>query len=236
MPGVSLNGSRLVRTLAGLTAPNKNASSGRFSERMGQLIDLSDSISLSEAHGQRAARAFTSGFIAGDEITAEYVRVRDSIVRSITRSFEPEAGQARIKLPGAPDTESADQSAAAEPYLKFYAAQQRELAFRVHNLHVQTRESVAGLSPELARLSALDAALGKTLAPHTRKFFAKIPEMIEIRFVQLQREAPTLPQEQRLRFHAELRELLLAELEARLLPVQGLIDAINEESDSKPYE
>ena len=43
-----------------------------------------------------------------------------------------------------------------EPYLAFYAAQQRDIDFRVRNVHAATRDVVAGFSPGLAQLVALD--------------------------------------------------------------------------------
>ena len=244
MSGVSLNGTRLVQILAGLRAPDKplppmnlpdgRASAGRFSERLGQLIDFSDSIAISEAHGTGPARAFQAGTASTEDITGEFQRVRDSIVRSVTRSCTPGGGPSRVKLPLRSDLDL--EAPAADPYLKFYSAQQREIAHRVHNLTARIRQDVAGLSPAMARLVAVDTALGNTLAAQTRQYFAEIPALLARHFEQVRRDNPGLPEAVLEQFCAQLRELLLAELETRLLPALGLIEAINENSDRKYYE
>jgi hypothetical protein len=106
----------------------------------------------------------------------------------------------------------------------------------VHNLTARIREDVAGLSPAMARLVAVDTALGNTLAAHTRQYFAEIPALLARHFEQVRRDNPGLPEAVLEQFCAQLRELLLAELETRLLPALGLIEAINENSDRKSYE
>lgn len=244
MSGVSLNGTRLVQILAGLRAPDKRlpplnlpggrASAGRFSERLGQLIDFSDSIAISEAHGTGPARAFQAGTASTEHITGEFQRVRDSMVRSVRRCCTPGGGPSRVKLPLRGDLDL--EAPAADPYLKFYSAQQREIAHRVHNLTARIREDVAGLSPAMARLVAVDTALGNTLAAHTRQYFAEIPALLATHFEQVRRDNPGLPEAVLEQFCAQLRELLLAEIETRLLPALGLIEAINENSDRKSYE
>lgn len=246
MSGVLLNGTRLVQILAGLRVPDSpppqrnaaegRASAGRFSERLGQLIDLSDSIAISETHGTGAARSFRAGTASAEDITGEFQRVRDSIVRSVTRSCTPGGGPSRIKMPQRSDLDFEAPATAADPYLKFYSAQQREIAHRVHNLTARIREDVAGLSPAMARLVAVDTALANTLAAHTRQYFAEVPALLARHFEQVLQDNPGLPEKVLEQFCAQLRELLLAEIETRLLPALGLIEAINQNSDRNSYE
>ena len=233
---LSLNGSRLIRHLTDLEVPYVARSPRHFAGRLGRLIDLADSISLSTALGKLPAMAFEPVAVAADEPVRErFLSARTSIIQSVIRSFDPGAGIARIKLPPAPPADAPpDEAAAYEPYLRFYRAHQREIDLRVQRVQSQVRAAAAGLSPELARLAALDAVLGETLALHTRKYFAVIPRLLSKHFAQLAGEYP--PAESHERFCGDMRELLLAEIETRLLPVLGLIEALNTHTEKNTYE
>ena len=114
------------------------------------------------------------------------------------------------------------------PYLRFYAGHQRDMEFRVRNLQDRARIALSGLSPRLARLVALESALDQTLVAQHRQCFAQVPRLLERRFEFLAGKGEMgealLPAYQR-----DMRSLLLAEVDARLLPVLGLIEAIDEE-------
>lgn len=241
-PPVSLNGSRLVRLLSDLSGTTVKPAAGQFTARLGDLIDLSDSISISLAHGKLPPGGFKPGIVSARTAREDIRRIRTSMESAISRSFTPDGRPSRVKLPPLDGPIPRDEQAAREPYLKFYEAHQRDISFRCFNLHAQTREAVAGLSPELARLAALDAALGKTLAVHTREFFAVVPQVLARRFGQLfaqYREKLGEHSEDRDswaqlhdQFCRNMRALLMAELEARLLPVTGLIESIDEGNDT----
>ena len=234
----SLNGSRLVRLLSGLAGAAVEPGPAKFTERLGELIDLSDSISLSLAHGILPTGGFKPGIVSVRVAREDAQRVRSSMEKAVRRSFSPGGSPSRVKLPPADCPSPRDEKAAFEPYLKFYEAHQRDISFRSQNLHAQSREAVAGLSPELARLAALDAALGKTLMVHNREFFGAIPKILQGRFGALfasyvqglveQVEDRKLWLQLHEQFCGELQSLLMAEIEARLLPVQGLLESIDE--------
>ncbi len=88
--------------------------------------------------------------------------------------------------------------------------------------------------------------LGDTLALHSRKFFAAIPKLLARRYHYLveqyyqpvsatdQSSVASLEIHQRL--SREMQGLLLAEIEVRLLPVLGIIEALNAEADKNTYE
>ena len=240
LPQVSLGSSRLVRFLTDLAVTDTQVSHRQFTERLGQLIDFSDSIALSEAHARHlevdgaAVEEFSEG------IAREFLRARSNIVQAAMRSFFPGSGPTRIKWPAEEDQPPAGPSSAAERYLRFYRAQQAEIDTRVRGLHLRSREAVAGLSPRLERICAIDEALGDALAGHARRYFSSIPRMlegrIEVLFLDyrgdLEQGAPARArwQETREQLRREAQGLLLAEIEARLLPTLGLIEALNEET------
>jgi hypothetical protein len=245
-PQASINGSRLIRALEGLTVSDVEVSHKHFAMRLGQLIDLSDSISISQVHGRRSAAGFEPSENTSEAVEAEFLQVHSSVVGSIIKSFEKGAGPGRIRFPRPGANAPADSVDGYQPYGKFYAAQQREMDFKIQQLRRHVRAHVARTSPELAQLAALDEVLGDTLAVHSRKFFARIPGLLGRRFDQLltsyhqpqdkaQDDAGTWLELVEI-FGRDMRELLLAEVEARLLPTQGLIEALHSGIEKKTHE
>jgi hypothetical protein len=229
--------SRLVRYLSELSLVDVALSRQQFTGRLGQLIDLSDSISIAAAHRKPAASSFWLEASAAELAIAEFTRVRTTIVQSVIDSFDPASSTRRAKLPQLPDEIPDDEATVFEAYRRFYVSHQRDIDFRVQGLYRDARTSLAGHSPEMAQLCKLDAALAKILAIQTRRSFATMSKLLQRRFEVLldnyRLQAPdqqSLPHYQNIlrQFSAELRDILLAEVEARLLPIQGLIESIDQ--------
>lgn len=236
LPRSTADTSRLVRLLSELELVDADAPDQHFAERLAQLIDLPASISLSSALSKLQTMAFEPMTADANAITREFLEARASMVESIASSFAPGAGSARISLPFREGSSPADTTPEFEPYLKFYKAQQRHIDLRVQQLHKKLRNAASGLSPELARLAALDTALEDTLLIHSRKFFAAIPRLLALRFEQLLQQSQGAWEQLHQQFCPELREVLLAETEARLLPALGLVEAINSNTEQTIYE
>ena len=244
-PQASLNGSRLVRFLVDLSVSDVEVSHKQFTERLGQLIDLSDSVDLAAAHGKLLATTFEPAEVSVDPVIEEYVRVRTEIVHFIINSFIPGKGASWLSLPLLKAGIALEEASAYQPFLQFYATHQREMDFKVKKLRLHTRIEVSGLSAKLAQLCALDGALDDTLAIHSRQLLAGVPKLLEKRFKHLltqhqQGLSGQVDEPQRWmqpggwleQFCGEMQGLLLAELEVRLQPILGLIEALNEEVDS----
>ena len=246
----ALNSSRLVRFLTDIEVADVGVSHKHFTERLGQLIDLSDSVALSAAHGKLAKMKLDAGptatpTVSHEAVIAEFIRVRTAAVQFIISTFIPGEGVSWLSLPtvssGTPEVERASY----ERYQLFYVNHQREIIFKLNKLRKDTRAAVSTHSARLAQLVALDTALEATLTVHTQKLFAGVPRLLGKRFHALyeqHQQAMTDPQaddpqlwaepggwlEQ---FNREMQGLLLAELEVRLEPILGLIEALNEEDD-----
>jgi len=253
LPNVSLGSSRLVRFLTDLSATDTRVSHRRFTERLGQLIDFSDSVTLSEAHAAELRVEAEEADSFREGIIREFLRARSAIIQVAMRSFypsghTPRAGQAatahaRIRWPSLEAPPPADAESAAAPYLKFYSRQQLDVEGKIRGLHLRSRAAVAPLSVTLARICAIDAALYEALNQYARRYFSAIPRLLQQRLnhlfghyeerVERGEAVDSAWLETREQFRRETRGLLLAEIEARLLPVLGLIEALNEEI---PYE
>jgi len=132
-------------------------------------------------------------------------------------------------------------------YQLFYVSRQKEIAVKLGKLRASTRAAVSSRSSRLAQLVVLDAALDEALSAPTQKLFAEIPRLLERRFqyLYLQHQQVVASQDGehgegdwRLwsqaggwleQFTGEMQGLLLAELEVRIQPVLGLIEALKEE-------
>ncbi|MCG8313213.1 MAG: DUF3348 domain-containing protein [Pseudomonadales bacterium] len=241
-PPASLNSSRLIRFLTDLAVTEVEVSHERFAERIGRLIDFSESIILSGAHGELDNLAFEKTTDSVADINELFLSSRVSMVQFIVDSCRLENSKTRIKFPaldigGAQDPDGVfDPVVAYDAYYRFYLLQQRDMDTKIQHLRIQIRDFATGRSPRLAQLAVLDTALGDTLHVHTRRFFSIIPKLMEKRFNYLVTEQehndPKSWSESNgwvAQFCHELRGLLLAELDIRLQPLLGLVEAFNEE-------
>ena len=136
------------------------------------------------------------------------------------------------------------------PHHQRYLDQQRRMALRVDALRVQVRQVLTQASAPLAQLAMLDAVMDRALGGREQKLLASVPGFLEKRFEQLRlqhlsgppaanepdRAAPaaaTTPSSSGLPalwlnlFEQDMQAALRAELEVRLQPVLGMLDALN---------
>ena len=194
-----------------------------LAERLAQWLHVADAIALRSALpsiaavGARAVRHAAHTLTGAQALQAELQRVRAVLSQSITTRdprHQPE--------PDAPDTEFA-------LGLQRYQDQQRRMEMSVDALRGHVRQTLAQGTPRLAQLAALDAVLAQLLGGREQRLLNQLPAFLKARFNQLRPPAATdTPSDPRwlLGFHAELDQTLLAELDHRLQPVVGMIEAI----------
>ncbi len=234
-----------MRVLAELLDTDGQLSHQDFIERLARSFDLADSIRISTVHEAVFEPTDAQPVVSRGTIRDEFQRERAAIVGSAAQSFSPQASANRTRFPRARAEMTVDEIMDAAPYLSFYSAQQRIIDFRIRDLHARTRDALADLSPPLARLAALDTVLAGPLAGPARRAFAAIPRLLGQRFASLRdqhRRTATDPSRIRerwevtlLQLRSEMRSLLLAEIETRLLPTQGLVDALDELEEHDDY-
>lgn len=246
LPRTNFNSSKLIRFLTDLSIVDAAESKQAFAERLGEWLDFADAITLHAAHNASVSNssAAHSGkpSVANDSVEEEFARTRTALVHSITTSCSPDAGEARIKLPTPKPGADIEIAAAYEPYHRFYLAHQGEMELSMRSLRSNVRQALSMASATLAQLAALDAALDKILGVRERQLLSTVPLLLEKRFEQLrhthrqqladaqQTDDPALwmqPGEWLARFCRELQGVLLAELDLRLQPTVGLIEAFS---------
>lgn len=247
-PRASLNTSRLIRFLNELAVSDAETPPQHLAERLGRFLDFSDAITLSAAHDQLAKRAFEHAPTEKEFVEQEFLQVRNTLVTSIIRSCT-QAENARTKLPVIKTQGVFEVAATYDLFHRFYATHQQNIDTSARSLRANLRNAIAGTSPQLQQLVALDAAFDEILWERSRRLFAGIPRLLEKRYLHLfkahqetlakQALAKEAQEDDRTRwqqpggwldrFCKEMQGLLLAELDVRLQPALGLVEAFSKE-------
>ena len=254
----NFSSSGLVRLLGDLdptphTAPAKNAigpTGQDFAEQLSRWVGVFEAGTLHAVHQ-------AVGTATGDVPDAHRARpgqavalkehlhqVRTILSRAATSRDLPDTGLRRgrqvlttTETAPAPEVDFA-------PYRQRYTDQQRNMDLMIGPLRDNARQTLSATSPALRQLAALDAAWEQLLAGREQKLMATVPLRLKRRFDQLRKthtpigddaaspdttQDPSTPGPWLDTFSAELQQILLAELEMRLQPVTGLIEAFEQE-------
>ena len=242
-PRTSFNSSRLVHLLAGLTAVEVSGPTSSLAERLGPWLGWADAISLSAvlAGPQPRPPGSQDGTpLRPDAVSREFTRVRDQLARAI------DADETFAAPPPSLPTEEPDFA----PYRRSYQSHQRAMEAGIQPLRTNLRATLEATgSPGLSRLAALDAVLDRALAARERSLLASVPALLEKHFKRLRkahREDADAPQDISgasrrppsdtwlAAYGRDVRRVLIAELDVRLQPVEGLIEALRQDTTIPP--
>jgi hypothetical protein len=234
-----------MRVLADLALVETSGQAGAFAEKLGLWVAFTDAITLCAAHNASPAGTAAPAPQAGASALEFFTRARAALEQALIHSATPKGSKARGGLP-LPNLELPIVAKTAfEPYRRYYQAQQRDMEAGVASLRSQVRARLAQAAPALQQLAALDAALDGILNERESRLLATIPSLLEKRFAQLlqdhqqrltetqQNDNPAFwlnPAGWLTRFCTELQTVLLAELDLRLQPALGLVEAITNEN------
>ena len=134
------------------------------------------------------------------------------------------------------------------PYRLRYQARQQAMDAGIGPLREKLRARLAAQSPDMARLAVLDGVMEQVLGEQERRLLGTVPAMLEKHFERLRRqqrqeeeeqqaqqaqpavagtEAAPQPSSQWLhRFGRDAQSVLMAELEIRFQPLEGLLEAL----------
>jgi hypothetical protein len=217
--------SALIRLLARLTDADIPEPRPAFAERLSQWLGWTDAIALSAAlNGGPATHAQVGGAARAGDDEAEVARVRAALAKAITDDGAPVASRARAGLPPDADPAAAAPEADFSAHRRRYLAQQQAMDDRIGPLRARLRARLAGRSPALARLAAVDEVMEQALGGHEQRLLAGVPALLERHFARLCR--PEAPAQGLCAFRQDMQAVLLAELDVRLQPVDGLLEAL----------
>ena len=241
--------SDLVRLLgAWVPAPPDDAALD-FAERLSLKLGPLEAIALQAVNQQGRARpavARKAPATLAARLREDVERVRQALAHAIAQEPEPFF---EVPLPGG-KTRAAPPSPAdaiGAGYQRRHLALQRQMEQMVAAVRDHVRQTVAGASPRLQQLAAIDATLEKVLAAREQAALPKIHRLLERRFKLLRQENERACADQAdgeddparwqqpggwlHAFAAEWRQVLLAERDLRLHPVTGLVEAVAEETN-----
>lgn len=156
-----------------------------------------------------------------DDLEARVAQARATVEAAIRQALPRPAAE-----PGpGPDAPPAVPTYAA--YRQRHAALQRQMAATATALRAQLRQALAQASPGLRQLATLDAVLEPMTAEREPRLWAGVSAVLAQRFEALHTPADGqgADHDGLRRFEQEWTSALLAEWDARLGPVQGLLEA-----------
>lgn len=253
IPQAAPHSARLVQLVSALGQAAATDSHACFAERLGRLFGLGDTMDLDSAIGFRPKGPFEPSPAKADKLRADLAATRSKLTDRLNQSFSASPSETMPSLPQ--PALDADASASPEftPYQNFYLARQRELAAGTRQLRTRIRAAVATSGPAMAHLAQLDTVFDHTLAGYTSHCFATLPTVLEKRFDALWQSRQQMNFDQQdhdparppvhdwtrpggwlHQYCQEMQMLLLAELDVRLEPAIGLLDAYTLEVSNAP--
>ncbi len=199
------------------TSPAARAAGGSLAERLGLWLDWTDAIALSAALNQAAAPGTPATGAAGPAAVQALALGLDKLQASQARLITTDP----VYLQGADSDGTVDVAA----YRRACQARQRAMGAAIAPLRERLRGALAAASPALAQLARLDATLEAALAERERHVLGGVVGHIEQQFLRLRQAAAT---GWLARFHQDMQRALLAELDLRLQPAQGLLGALRQ--------
>ena len=243
----NFHSSHLIRTLCDLAVLETGGHGLAFGEKLGLWIDFADAIALTRVLNSTPQHAPDATLTAAElPVHDEFAKARANLERAVVKSSSPNTGRTRAELSLPQLDFSLEDSKAYTPFRRYHQAHQRDMESSVRNVRAKVRDGVAAQSPKLRQLVALDAAFDSILAEREARLLSTIPSLMEKRFNQLRKahlqtlptdaspDLRTAPGPWLARFCAELQTVLLAELDLRLQPAVGLLEALHNERTLQP--
>jgi len=235
----AFSGPTLIRLLARLTDLDVPESRQSLSDRLSQWLGWTDAIALSTALNGNPPAVASSARAFGSAEENECARVRTSLANAIAGDSAFAAASRRAPahapLPGAPM-----EATVAYPFFRQrYVSMQQAMETGIGNLRGRLRAMLAARTPGMARLAVVDAVMERALGSREQSLLAAVPVLLATHFERLQRAEQTLAAAEASGdaaavapgawldvFLKDMQSALLAELDVRFQPVEGLLAAL----------
>lgn len=242
------NSSTLVRLVADLDLGSPTAAAAdveskqTFAQRLSGWLDWTQAIALAGALGGSTHKADQGSPVKASVLRAELRHLRETLSQGIAAATAP---------PSLVQGDLADIKRAC-------VGQQREMDSAIGPVRALLRRRLTASSPALAQLAALDAVMEQALAVREKHLLGKLPAWLEARFEQQRTAAGGVPAASVApeavdsavgptaeavaawwsASCSEAQAALMAELDVRLQPLEGLLEALEhaaqEETKQRP--
>jgi hypothetical protein len=222
----TVRGPAFIRLLTRLTDVDAPQSAATLPDRLSLWLDWKQAIALSTALDGVPAEPAEDVPAFGQSVEEECMRSRAALVQAVEtdRAF---LTAAQREAQGMPSLDAANDYA---PLRQRYIALQRKIQATTGSLRGNLRDMLAQASPALARLAEVDAVMEMALSPREQSLLGKVPTLLGDYFDGLrQRTQGTTDDAAALWldvFRKDMQSVLLAELDVRFQPVDGLLAAL----------
>ncbi|WP_321797877.1 DUF3348 domain-containing protein [Caballeronia sp. J97] len=225
MKRTAFSGPALVRLLAHFADLDVHEPAQSLADRLSQWLGWTDAIALSTALATDPA-AVSGARSAPRDVEEECARVRASLAGAFAR--EEAAARRRHRAPAQPSPD--DSPADYADYRQRYVSLQQAMESDIGALRTRLRSLLATRSPDMARLAVVDAVMEQALSARERSLLANVPALLGKHFERLKSaraSAETAASDAWLEvFRKDLQSVLLAELDVRFQPIEGLLAAL----------
>lgn len=203
----------MLTRLTDVDAPQSGAS---LPDRLSHWLDWKQAIALSTALDGKPSEPPDDVPAFGQAAEDECLRSRDALIQAIAtdRAFIP-------------NVDAANDYA---PLRQRYIALQRKIQATTGSLRGNLRDMLSRASPEMARLADVDAVMELALSPREQSLLGKLPTLLGEYFDGLRQRAHATSAEPSAAwldvFRKDMQSVLLAELDVRFQPVEGLLAAL----------
>jgi hypothetical protein len=208
--------------LARLADTEPTPPEGAFADRLGQWLQWTDAISLSSVLNGAPAKALADASPAAAAPSAASLAAE-----------ERECARLRSTLStGLADADEATDFAGLR---RRYLARQQAMEQGVGPLRARLRSRVAAVSPAMAQLAAVDEVMERTLNAQERVLLGRVPAALQTHHDRLRTAHATVQPDSADAvgepawlggFRKDMQEVLLAELDHRMQPIEGLMAAL----------
>jgi hypothetical protein len=224
----AISGPALVRLLARYADSDVPAPASALADRLSQWLGWTDAIALSTA----LASVPPAGGGASPELAAEEQasqRTRAALTRDVLHDERAEAARrGRHRMPAQAVADAPPPDFAV--YRHRYQSLQQTMEADVGALRTRLRAALAAQSPAKNRLAVVDAVMEQALAARERSALTQVPALLGRHFERLRRAHAAdegAPSHTWLdAFRKDMQSVLLAELDVRFQPVEGLLAAL----------
>ena len=213
---------RLLARLANVEAPQSNPS---LPDRLSQWLDWAHAIALSTALDGKPSAIGSDAPDFESAAEDECARAHGALVNAI-------AGDRDLTLGSQRGGEPASAAIDYKIFRQRYLTRQRAMQAATGNLRGRLRDMLVQKSADMARLAEVDAVMELALSPREQKLLAAVPGLLGEHFERLRQaeqtgtDAAAAPGAWLEVFRKDMHDVLLAELDVRFQPVEGLLAAL----------
>jgi hypothetical protein len=216
-------GPALIRLLARLTDVDVPDPGQSLSDRLSQWLGWTDAIALSTALNGGLPAGAPGAHTDGSAEEHECARLRASLAKSI-------AGDSAFATSRRREGAPTDYAVFRQRYLSL----QQTMETGIGSLRGRLRAKLAAGTPGMTRLAMVDAVMEQALAAREHNVLATVPSLLGKHFERLRQaalaDASAIDDKAPVAwldvFRKDMQSVLLAELDVRIQPVEGLLAAL----------